>query len=308
MAVAFAGVVEMRARDTAGPCCEEPAMPEPTRLNGGCHCGLLRLEFLASAVPAQLVPRACDCTFCRAHGASWVSDPAGALAITEARAGALREYRQGSGAARFLLCGECGVLVAVAYRHAGGLHGAVNAGCLDARDAVAPAVAASPQALAPEDKLARWLALWIPGVSIVRADDPAAPDRQATGIDAPATQAPEPRAIAAALPELWSPRVIGEVDDAYIKVARVQGSFGWHHHAGEDELFYVLAGRLRMELRDRVVELGEGGMFIVPRGVEHNPVAERECLVMLVERKSTLHTGNVVNERTRSIEEQLRPV
>jgi mannose-6-phosphate isomerase-like protein (cupin superfamily) len=138
------------------------------------------------------------------------------------------------------------------------------------------------------------------------ASAPPPPSPPAAG--APAPQARDPRAIAASLPELWSPRVIGEVDDAYIKVARVQGSFGWHHHAGEDELFYVLAGRLRMELRDRVVELGEGGMFIVPRGVEHNPVAERECLLMLVERKSTLHTGNVVNARTRSIEEQLRPV
>ena len=120
-------------------------------------------------------------------------------------------------------------------------------------------------------------------------------------------QAPNPRTIAASLTELWSPRVIGEVDDAYIKVAKVHGTFGWHHHAGEDELFFVLAGRLRIELRDRAVELDEGGMFIVPKGVEHNPVAERECLVMLIERKSTLHTGNVVNERTRSIEEQLRP-
>lgn len=117
-----------------------------------------------------------------------------------------------------------------------------------------------------------------------------------------------PRAIAASLTELWSPRVIGEVDDAYIKVARVHGSFGWHHHADEDELFFVLAGQLRIELRERTIALEEGGMFIVPRGVEHNPVAEREALVMLIERKSTLHTGNVVNARTRSIEEQLRPV
>lgn len=288
-------------------------MPEATPFRGGCHCGLLRLEFRTATDPARLVPRACDCAFCRAHGAAWLSDPAGALAIAEGRAGAMREYRQGSGAARFLFCGGCGVLVAVVYRHADGVHGAVNAGCLEARDGFAPAVAASPQSLSPAEKTARWLALWIPQVVLAGAGDtdsnrlfpePAAGHRQ----EIPMQQAPNPRDIAASLTELWSPRVVGEVDDAYIKVAKVQGTFGWHHHADEDELFLVLAGQLRIELRDRVVALDEGGMFIVPKGVEHNPVAERECLLMLIERKSTLHTGNVVNERTRSIEEQLRPV
>lgn len=120
-------------------------------------------------------------------------------------------------------------------------------------------------------------------------------------------QATRLRETAASLDELWSPRVVGEINDAYVKVAKVQGTFGWHHHADEDELFLVLAGQLRIELRDGAIELAEGGMFIVPRGMEHNPIAERECLLMLVERKSTLHTGNVVNARTRSIEERLRP-
>ena len=116
-----------------------------------------------------------------------------------------------------------------------------------------------------------------------------------------------PKAAAAALVEYWSPRVIGELDDSYLKVAKLLGTFGWHSHDDEDELFLVLAGQLRIELRDGAIDLAEGGMFIVPRGVEHNPIAERECLLMLVERKSTLHTGNVVNARTRSIAEQLRP-
>ena len=86
-------------------------------------------------------------------------------------------------------------------------------------------------------------------------------------------QATSPREIAASLDELWSPRVIGEINDDYVKVAKVQGTFGWHHHADEDELFLVLAGQLRIELRDGAIDLAEGGMFIVPRGVEHNPVA-----------------------------------
>jgi len=117
-----------------------------------------------------------------------------------------------------------------------------------------------------------------------------------------------PREVAAALTELWSPRVVAEVDDSYIKVAKVHGVFGWHAHAGEDELFLVLKGHLRIEMEDHVVDLREGEMYVVPKGVRHNPVAEHECHVMLFEKKSTLHSGDVVNERTRSVDEQLRPV
>ena len=117
-----------------------------------------------------------------------------------------------------------------------------------------------------------------------------------------------PKDIAASLVELWSPRVIGEVNDTYIKVAKVHGSLAWHSHAEEDEMFLVLKGRLRIELEGGTVELGEGEMYIVPKGVRHNPVAEEECHIMLIERKSTLHTGTVTTEKTRSVAEQLRPV
>jgi mannose-6-phosphate isomerase-like protein (cupin superfamily) len=116
-----------------------------------------------------------------------------------------------------------------------------------------------------------------------------------------------PAKIAASLTELWSPRVVAEVDDAYIKVAKVQGSLCWHSHDAEDELFYVLHGSLRIEMEDRAVVLNAGDMFVVPKGVRHNPVAEHECHLMLIERKSTLHTGTEVTDRTRSIAEQLRP-
>ena len=117
-----------------------------------------------------------------------------------------------------------------------------------------------------------------------------------------------PGQVAASLTELWSPRVIGEVDDAYIKVARVHGTFAWHSHVNEDELFLILKGRLRIEMDSGAVELNEGEMVIVPKGVRHNPVAEQECHVMLIERKSTLHTGEITTEQTRSIAEQLRPL
>jgi len=121
-------------------------------------------------------------------------------------------------------------------------------------------------------------------------------------------QPTSPAKIAASLPDHWSPRVIGEVDDSYVKVAKMLGTFGWHSHEDEDELFLVLKGRLRIDMEDGAVELDEGELFVVPKGVRHNPVAADECLVMLFERKSTLHTGHAVTERTRSIAEQLGAV
>lgn len=116
------------------------------------------------------------------------------------------------------------------------------------------------------------------------------------------------RALAASLTELWSPRVVAEVDENYVKVAKIHGTFGWHAHPDEDELFFVLAGQLRIELEGSFVELAEGDLYVVPKGVRHNPVAEHECHVMLVERKSTQHTGDTVTERTRSLADQLRPL
>jgi mannose-6-phosphate isomerase-like protein (cupin superfamily) len=124
-------------------------------------------------------------------------------------------------------------------------------------------------------------------------------------MDAPATI--NPLAEAGRLAELWSPRVLARVNDQYVKVARVKGTLTWHAHANEDELFYLLKGRLRLELEgDRAVELNPGEFYVVPKGVRHNPVAEEECLVLLVETVTTEHTGDVVMEKTRSIAEQLR--
>jgi mannose-6-phosphate isomerase-like protein (cupin superfamily) len=117
-----------------------------------------------------------------------------------------------------------------------------------------------------------------------------------------------PSSIAAGLTEFWSPRVVGEVDDAYIKVAKVKGTLAWHSHTDEDELFYVLKGEFKIEMRDRTVVLNAGDMFVVPKGVEHNPIAQDECHIMLIERKTTKHTGDLVSERTKTLDEQLRPV
>ena len=96
----------------------------------------------------------------------------------------------------------------------------------------------------------------------------------------------------------WKPKIVGELNGQQVKLVRFQGPFVWHQHDHEDELFLVVQGRFRMEFRDRHVWLEEGEFLIVPRGVEHRPVADEEAHVLLFEPASTLNTGNVQNERT----------
>ncbi len=103
----------------------------------------------------------------------------------------------------------------------------------------------------------------------------------------------------AAFSEHWDPKIVGELNGQHVKIARIKGEFVWHHHDAEDELFLVLKGRLDMHLDDRVVPIHEGEFFIVPRGVEHKPVAVTETEILLFEPAGTLNTGNVRNERTR---------
>ena len=98
--------------------------------------------------------------------------------------------------------------------------------------------------------------------------------------------------------EYWSPKIAGELNDSYLKLAKLKGEFVWHHHEAEDELFLVVKGRLVIKLRDRDISLDEGEFVIIPRGVEHCPVAKEEVHVLLLEPKSTVNTGNVENERT----------
>ncbi len=98
--------------------------------------------------------------------------------------------------------------------------------------------------------------------------------------------------------EFWSPRIVGQLNDSYVKLVKLKGEFTWHHHDNEDELFLVVKGRLRIKLEDGELDLCEGEFAIIPRGVEHLPVADEEVHVLLLEPKSTLNTGNVRNERT----------
>jgi mannose-6-phosphate isomerase-like protein (cupin superfamily) len=102
----------------------------------------------------------------------------------------------------------------------------------------------------------------------------------------------------AAIHDQWNPRVVGELNGQQVKLVKLRGAFVWHHHEHEDELFLVHRGSFRMEFRDRTIELSPGDILIVPRGVEHRPVADAEVEVLLFEPSTTLNTGNLVNERT----------
>jgi hypothetical protein len=129
---------------------------------GGCHCSAVRWIFESRHPLSRFAPRACDCDFCTRHRAAWVSDAEGSLRLRDVD-GRMRRYRQGSGQAEFLFCGQCGVLVAVTCLDGGGaLRGALNRNGFDEHHLLGDEVVASPQQLAPEAKLARWSQLWTP--------------------------------------------------------------------------------------------------------------------------------------------------
>ena len=98
--------------------------------------------------------------------------------------------------------------------------------------------------------------------------------------------------------DYWRPKIAGELNDSYVKLVKLKGEFIWHHHEAEDELFLVVKGKLLIQLREQDIWLNEGEFVIIPKGVEHKPVAEEECHLLLLEPKTTVNTGNVQNERT----------
>jgi mannose-6-phosphate isomerase-like protein (cupin superfamily) len=100
--------------------------------------------------------------------------------------------------------------------------------------------------------------------------------------------------------EYWNPKIIGELNGQLVKLVKLKGEFVLHHHDNEDELFMVVKGSFKMEYRDKIVEVNEGEIVIVPRGVEHKPVADKEAWIVLLEPATTLNTGNVVNEKTKT--------
>ena len=102
----------------------------------------------------------------------------------------------------------------------------------------------------------------------------------------------------------WSPKIIAESNDQLIKIAKIEGEFVWHNHPNEDEVFFIVKGNLLIKLRDKDIHLKEGELFVVPKGVDHFPVAKEECWVMLIEPKGTKHTGETDFEHSVSEEDQ----
>ena len=105
--------------------------------------------------------------------------------------------------------------------------------------------------------------------------------------------------------EHWNPKIVGQINDSYVKVVKFKGEFVWHHHDLEDEMFLVVKGRFVMKLEDRDIQLEQGEFIIIPKGVEHKPVADEEVEVLLIEPKTTLNTGNVRNEKTLEVLQEI---
>lgn len=136
-------------------------------LEGGCHCGNLRIEMRLSNQPESYRPRACDCDFCRMHGAAYVSDPLGAL-VVRIKEGSLRgSYRQGSGQAELMYCRHCGVLVGALYEEAGRVFATINSRIIDGPTPFGAEQTASPKTLTGEQKATRWRDIWFGNVSVV---------------------------------------------------------------------------------------------------------------------------------------------
>jgi len=138
-------------------------------MHGGCHCGRIAFDMTLSKPASDFMPRACDCSFCRKHGAAWLSDAGGSLRVR--LRGEPMVYRQGSAQAEFIACAHCAVLALVRYEHEGRVHAAVNVRALEDWASFAASQPASPQQLSSTDKRERWMQLWFADVRVAIADD-----------------------------------------------------------------------------------------------------------------------------------------
>lgn len=136
------------------------------RYSGACHCGNIQIAFQSTRLLGDLQPRSCDCSFCRKHGASYVSDPKGKLVITVQDRSLLSSYRQGSASAEFLICAKCGVLAAVIYAEGERLYAAVNGKTIENSEALGQEVRVSPWKLGTDERSARWKDIWFAQVSV----------------------------------------------------------------------------------------------------------------------------------------------
>ena len=139
------------------------------KLEGSCHCGNIKIEVALIRAPNEYIPRACDCEFCRKHGASYISDPAGSLVIKVRDAQLLNNYHQGSGTAEMLICANCGVLIGGAYRAEGHVFVAINTRTIDGNTTFGESQSVSPKVLSSDEKVVRWRKLWFSNVNISAA-------------------------------------------------------------------------------------------------------------------------------------------
>ena len=135
-------------------------------VQGGCHCGAILVKAVLSRDTTHYAPRACDCTFCRKHGAAYVSDPMGRLVIRTRDERHLQRYRQGSGSAQMVLCRECGILIGAVYQDGAQVYGTLNVTAMDPSLTWGAAITASPQRLSAMEKITRWQALWFRDVLV----------------------------------------------------------------------------------------------------------------------------------------------
>lgn len=140
------------------------------KVKGGCHCGNIRLDLDLSRASETYSPRACDCDFCRKHGASYISDPDGSVHIRVKGTQCLGKYRQGSGIADFLLCKRCGVVVGAIYEIDGQVFAAINSQVIEGGTTFGEVKSASPKTLTPTEKVNRWKANWFPNVTLITDD------------------------------------------------------------------------------------------------------------------------------------------
>lgn len=137
------------------------------KLEGSCHCGNIEIEVALALAPDEYIPRACDCEFCRKHGASYISDPDGSLVIKVRDEKLLKKYHQGSGTAEMLICANCGVLIGGVYRAEGCMFAAINTKTIDGNTTFGESQPVSPKTLSSEEKVIRWRKLWFSNVNII---------------------------------------------------------------------------------------------------------------------------------------------
>jgi hypothetical protein len=236
---------------------------------GSCHCGAVRFE-VDGEIDDVLE---CNCTICSKKGfLHWIVRPECFRKLS----GELTTYTFGTNTAQHRFCPRCGVHPFYTPRSHPD-HVDVNVRCLDGVDL-------SALRIRRFDGRGDW-----EGSRAALDHAPLPPIEKVVVADKLALFA-----------DAWNPRIVAELNGQHVKLAKLRGPFTWHAHASEDELFYVVKGRLRMELRDRAIELDPGELVVIPRNVEHRPVANEEVHVMLFEPASTLNTGDAAGDpRTR---------